>query len=67
MFNKRQRASLAKMAYKFAELLTAGVVIGGIMQKDPPLAAMTITSAVIPIALIAGLVIESGDDEDKPP
>lgn len=67
MLNRKQRASLAHMAYKFAELLVAGIVITGIMQPDPPIGKMLTALAFVPFPLIFGLILESGNDDDKPP
>lgn len=55
------------MAYKFAELLVAGIVITGIMQPDPPIGKMLTALAFVPFPLIFGLILESGNDDDKPP
>lgn len=68
MINQNQRASLAKLSYKVAEILFAGVVIGGFMQKPLPLGKMIFALAIIPFPLIAGLVFEFGNgSENKPP
>jgi len=68
MINKNQRASLAKLSYKVAEILFAGVVIGGFMQNPLPLGKMIFALATIPFPLFAGLLFEAGDDpDDEPP
>lgn len=63
VFNQKQLNSLAKLSYKFVELLVLGVVIVGFMQEDPPLAKMLLTIAFIPFPLIAVLICESITDD----
>lgn len=68
MINRNQRASLAKLSYKVAEILFAGVVIGGFMQTPLPLGKMVFAFAIIPYALFLGLYFESGNSsENEPP
>jgi len=68
MINKNQRVSLAKLSYKVAEILFAGVVIGGFMQNPLPLGKMVFALAIIPFPLLIALLFEAGNEpDDEPP
>lgn len=68
MMNKNQRASLAKLSYKVAEILFAGVVIGGFMQNPLPVGKMVFACSIIPFPLLIGILFEVEDSpDDEPP
>jgi hypothetical protein len=64
MFNKKQKEKLAAFSFKVAEILMAGVVVAGFMQDKlvTILGKIIFGCAMIPLFMILGLVLDSGDD-----